>query len=395
MPIRGIQDYLSSGEATEAYFDSPMDGNQLLKKSDIESLIPPTVQVTLADGSVTTIYKGGTADGNQVLNKQEVLALPPAEIATVNGMEYIPQATPPAHEEGLTFYDDEAKALTVYSDIPDFALNIGQEVVVRVVNNTGLSIPNAAVCYEVGVSNGVPQVALASASALATARILGVSTHAILDGEIGFVTAFGKLGGDFSTFAVNDTLYLDNITPGGLTTDPPDITTQVGTVLDNTIDGSLLVRIANVIALPTAIGWMYGLSTQTYNLVDGAAATPLIGYDGEDSIFLPADAVNGQLDIPNEGVYRITTTFTATFTADAKNGRTFMLDLYDVTGAVLITSFGFAVPTDSNIITGAVSAPTRILSEHLIQLQIRCLDDDLDGVQFQNISFAAESIQIK
>ena len=70
-------------------------------------------------------------------------------------------------------------------------LQIGEESVIRVSNQTGDAIPNGAAVYISGLQGARPTIALADASSIMTAGVSGVTTEAIAHGDSGYITAFG------------------------------------------------------------------------------------------------------------------------------------------------------------------------------------------------------------
>lgn len=130
----------------------------------------------------------------------------------------------PAHSEGLSYYDKDEHALVVMNDASPVRHQLGQEGLLRVWNGTGATIPDGSAVYMAGVE-GVefrPSVALALANALATAVVLGVSTHDIPNNSFGYVTTWGLVNNlDTSAIAVNSTLFLSPTVAGGFVTTEP------------------------------------------------------------------------------------------------------------------------------------------------------------------------------
>jgi len=146
---------------------------------------------------------------------------------TINGVTYDSLqlntgAGTPSHSEGLMFYDATNKCVAYYNDVTDSTLQIGQELWVRVKNNTGLDINNGDIVYLSGQDSGIPTVALAAADSFSSSvPTLGFATHTITNGSIGLITAFGTVR-DLNTSgcSAGDILYLSN-TAGEFTTTAP------------------------------------------------------------------------------------------------------------------------------------------------------------------------------
>jgi len=134
------------------------------------------------------------------------------------------------HGEGLLYYHDEYKTLTMYNDIADISLQIGLEEWVRVYNATGSTILNGTPCRPVGVQGESQKVAPAIATSEGGARVLGVATHDIPTGTYGIVTVRGLVSGlDTSGLQAGKPIFL-NETGGFQNTAPtyPYYPTQIG-----------------------------------------------------------------------------------------------------------------------------------------------------------------------
>ena len=125
--------------------------------------------------------------------------------------------TAPAWTEGLIYYDSDNNALTVYDDESESSLQVGQELRVRVFNNTGVTIPNGSAVTVVGVQpNGSPQVELAIASdATSAINTVGIATHDIEAGTEGWATTAGVVNGvDSSAYTTGAAIYLSETVAG-------------------------------------------------------------------------------------------------------------------------------------------------------------------------------------
>jgi hypothetical protein len=121
----------------------------------------------------------------------------------------------PEHKEGLLFYDKNKKALSYYNEDSEVTVNLGQELLIRVRNESGAPIANGSVVYPTGICNdGCVLIDLAIASEKDKCRLIGVATHTIENNSNGYVTKLGEVGGlDTSSFIggvvyLSDTEYL-------------------------------------------------------------------------------------------------------------------------------------------------------------------------------------------
>lgn len=149
--------------------------------------------------------------------------LPDADHADLSiGAAFTPVAAP-AHQEGYVFYDTTKNALSYYNEEADITVNMGQETLVRVRNNTGVAITNGQAVYINGSQGAnLPTVALAQANTLDPSRAIGIATHDIENNTNGYITSLGTVGDlNTSAFAAGDALYLSPTTPGALTNTKP------------------------------------------------------------------------------------------------------------------------------------------------------------------------------
>ena len=126
-------------------------------------------------------------------------------------------------------------------------LQIGQEEVIYVLNNTGSTILNGYVARVTGSQGQRLTAAYAQANSVTLAQsTIGVITEDILNNQRGFVTCRGLVHGlNTSAFAENDVLWLSAATPGLLTNvEPaaPNISVRVGyCIKSHATDGHIYV----------------------------------------------------------------------------------------------------------------------------------------------------------
>ena len=144
-------------------------------------------------------------------------------ISTPTYIDYKNNIANPAYQQGRVFYDSNAKALSYYNDVNGVTINIGQEEVIRVFNNTGADILNGQLCFISGASDEFPEVTLAQADTEATsASTIGMATADIPDQTYGYITTSGLVHDvDTATFTAGETLYLSDSVAGGYTNVAP------------------------------------------------------------------------------------------------------------------------------------------------------------------------------
>jgi hypothetical protein len=232
-----------------------------------------TVVLTYSDvGAFPATATTGT--GNVVLQTGATLNNP-----TIGNYEAWTSASAPSYVEGLQWYDSTAHSLAYYNDSANSVVHIGQDIQVKVINNTGSTIPNGSPVYITSTSSGqtYPNVALAKADVAATSAVIGLTNGAITNGSIGYVTSTGGIDNvNTGTFTVGQVLYLSPYSAGQLmnTIPPTGITVQVGVVsYVNSSTGKIYVKQTTPLAVPASI------ITGTLGVANGGTgATTLTGY---------------------------------------------------------------------------------------------------------------------
>jgi len=285
-----------------------------------------------------------TGTGSVVLQTNPTINTPTLSGATVDGtapyLNYTP-TTAPTYVEGRVFYDSTAKTLNYYNDNSQMSVNIGQEQIVRVRNQTGSTIADGTVVYVNGATGNTPTIAKAIATSFSTADIIGVTTTDIANNGFGYVTINGLVNGlDTSAFAEGDAVFLSATTAGAYTTTEPtrpNYSIQVGVVLRaNPSNGTLLVSVQIV-------------SCETQHIVGTVAVDQ--GGTGQTSY------TNGQLLIGNTTGNTLTkSTLTAGTGVSVTNGTgSITLANTGVTSAVAGT--GISVSSATGAVTVTNSAP--------------------------------------
>jgi len=182
---------------------------------------------------------------------------------TISNTDYINFKTSPSVPSptgGTLYYDSSENALSYkpLTNQNDVTINLGQESLVRIYNNSGAQINNGQVVHITGSTSGIPTVALANASKLGTtfvdglAQSSGVATHIIPNDEYGFITNFGIVRDlDTSTFIVGRELFLSDTIDGAITDDPDSIafTSRISVLgwclTSDAINGKIFVSIEN------------------------------------------------------------------------------------------------------------------------------------------------------
>jgi len=187
-----------------------------------------TGQLAVANGGTGVTTSTGT--GSVVLSTSPSLTTP-----TQVSYEAWTSTTAPTYAEGRLWFDSTQHSLSYYNDSATAPVHIGQDLQLKVINNTGSSIANGSPVYLTGTSSGqtYPNIALAKADASTTAAVVGLTNGAIASGAFGYVTLLGGIDKvNTGTFTVGQVLYLSPYSAGQLmnTVPPTGLIIQVGTV---------------------------------------------------------------------------------------------------------------------------------------------------------------------
>ena len=287
---------------------------------------PVTSAGTITLAGTLAVTNGGTGVTTSTGTGANVLSTTPTLTTPVQASyEDWTGIAAPAYSEGRVWYDSAAHALTYFNDSATDPVHIGQDLQIKVINNTGSTIANGSPVYITGTSSGqtYPNVALARADVPATSSVIGLTNGAIANGAIGYVTSQGGIDNvNTGTFTVGQVLYLSPFSAGQLmnTVPPTGITVQVGVVsFVNSSTGRIYVRQTTPLNVPASIisgtvavanggtgatsfaaagiATLTGtetLTNKTVEFVDGTAAAPSITNVGDNNtgIFFPdADTI--------------------------------------------------------------------------------------------------------
>jgi hypothetical protein len=244
------------------------DDTSVVRPSDWNADHTLTGLGTMAEQNANSVaITGGTVSGTTLTS----------DIVS-NNLAFTPTSAP-TYVEGDLWYDSTQKALTYYNDVTNNQVHIGQEVQLKVINNTGSSIANGTPVYVTGTSSGqtYPNIALAQANATRTSAVLGLTNGTIASGAVGYVCTAGLLTPcNTGSFSVGQVLYLSPYSAGQLmnTVPPTGYAVQVGVVAyANSPNGSIYVKQTTPLAVSasTIVG-------QVAVANGGTGASTLTGY---------------------------------------------------------------------------------------------------------------------
>jgi hypothetical protein len=195
-----------------------------------------------ATDNAITRYDGTTG---KLIQDSNITISDTDEIDNVDGIQF--DLTPSATgAEGKLYWNSDDGTLQLGMPGGNVTLQLGQEVLVRARNETGVTITNGSVVYVSGAQGSRPTIELATASTHSIAEsVIGFTTEEITNNNNGYVTTFGIVRDlDTSAYTAGDKIYLST-TAGEFTgTIPtkPNTRVDLGVVLfSNVSSGSILV----------------------------------------------------------------------------------------------------------------------------------------------------------
>ena len=195
----------------------------------------------------------------------------------MQGTKFNSLVTPPAHDKGLVFYDDESNSLSYYNEEEDVTVNLGQETLIRVLNNNGAAVLNGqAVRFDTSVGGEITVVRSLSDSVLGSTAS-GIATHDIPVGEIGYITRTGKIGGlDTSSWSSGDILFVSDTNPGELTNVSPAISNPIAVVINVDATEGTIFTATTRLKEPVAVGQNFNPTPGTQPVT--TTPRPIEGY---------------------------------------------------------------------------------------------------------------------
>ena len=306
-------------------------------------MVYPGSGIPNSTGSAWGTSYSTTGSGDVVLATGATQANP-----TISNYENFTPTTAPTYSEGRVWYDSSEKALAYYNDSSAIAVHISQDLIFKVINNTGSTIPNGSPVYVTGTSSGqtYPNVALAKADSASTSAVIGLTNGSIANGAIGYVTSQGTIDNvNTGSFTVGQVLYLSPYSAGQLmnTIPPTGITVQVGvaTYIDSSA-GHIYVKQTTPLAVPASI------ITGVVAVANGGTGLSAVGTNGNVltsngsawvSQALPASGITITDDTTTNATRYITFTNATSGTITGENVSSTKLQYNPSTGTLSSTAF--------------------------------------------------------
>ena len=170
---------------------------------------------------------------------------------TANAIQFMLTPTGVTPTEGLAYWNTDDGTLNVGMPGGNVNLQVGQEMLIRVKNESGVTINNGELVYVSGADGNNILVSKAKANAESTsAQTLAMATETILNNHHGYVTPFGMVR-DLNTnsYTAGTVLYLSATTDGAFTNVKPTAPNHAVTigyvVRQNATTGIIFVNINN------------------------------------------------------------------------------------------------------------------------------------------------------
>lgn len=192
---------------------------------------------------------------------------------------------------GTLSWDDGNGTANIVLKGGNVNLQVGQEILARVYNDSGVALTDGQVVYISGSQGNRIAVKLANASSEATsAGTLGVVTEPIAIGAEGFITMVGTVNGLNTTgLTAGNLIYLSATTPGAYTTTAPTapnhrvilgyverVHATVGSIYVKVDNGYELDELHNVVITTPSSGQVLKYNGTTWVNGDAASGGSLV-----------------------------------------------------------------------------------------------------------------------
>jgi hypothetical protein len=259
-----------------------------------------TASTTIANTSITGLGTMSTQNANSVaITGGTESAVAHTSDTISNYLTFTGLSSLPTYAANRLFYDQTQDALAYYNGVTNNEVHIGQEIQLKVYNNTGSTINIGQPVYITSTSSGFvyPTVALAIANSVATSNVIGLANQAIPNATAGYVTTIGVISGvNTGTYTVGDTLYLSPYSAGYFqnTIPPTGYAVKVGIVSYVNASGQIYVNKSNLYTQAGNIVGQVALSNGGTSANLTAVAGGIV-YSGASALAISAAGTTGQV----------------------------------------------------------------------------------------------------
>jgi len=284
---------------------------------------------------------------------------------TISSYETYTAISAPTYNAGRLWYDSTQNALAYYNDVTNNTIHIGEEIQLKVYNNTGSTINIGQPVYVTSTSSGYtyPNVALAIANSLTTGNVIGLANQAIPTGTAGYVTTIGLIQGvNTGSYTVGDTLYLSPYSAGFYqnTIPPTGYAIKIGIVAYvNSTTGAIYVNKSNLSVQAGNIVGQVALANGGTNANLTASAGAVV-YSSSTALALSAVGSTGQV-LTSQGTSApiwSNNAATVSVTDDTSSNTTEYITFARQTTSSINTLYTASTQVKFNPSTGIFIAPT-------------------------------------
>lgn len=308
---------ISTPEAIEGAFDTLFSG------------------AVINDHNALGGLQGGVAEEYYHLSEDDFNNLT-SDSPTFNSIQFDTTPTVSGHQEGLLHWDSDSGTLELDLAVSGTKLQIGQEILIKVYNQSGVDIPNGSAVYISGSNGEKPLISLAnSTDEDKSSKVIGVTTTEVLNGgnNFGYVTTQGLIHDLNTESLTGGTILWLGTTPGSLTSIKPiapQHAVYIGVVIkQHGVDGVIYVNPING----------FEVSELHDVLIQNIADNDILVWNAASGIFVNSNALSGKQ--PYHGfVDRVSSTIsfnntTTTFTISGSNYNVYINgELLNFTGPV-------------------------------------------------------------
>jgi hypothetical protein len=279
-----------------------VDGQDGVSVVDAKLDIDNSLVITLSDGREIDCGQISIEQANTVMSMLKQTQSNSFDFIDFNTTTAIPSIP------GRLTWNDTDGTLNLGLKGGNVTLQVGQEQVFKVRNNTANDIPNGSVVYITGSTGFRPVVSLAQANSEgASSVVIGVTTEDIVKNTDGFVNTFGLVRDlDTSGLTEGSAIWLSPTVAGGMTsTKPvaPDHLVLIGyCIRSHPTLGSIFVKVQNG----------YELEELHNVLITSPTNGQVLAYDSASGLWKNSTSVGGGGGVASVNGYTGTVTLTAT-----------------------------------------------------------------------------------
>ena len=180
------------------------------KSGGIDTLIVPDADSLGQYKYMNMLDPANDLDGVNLRTMNDNLFLQPLDSVFWNR-----SAVTTGHNPYKVDIDTTNGTLRMYNDEADIAMQMGQELWLKVKNNNGSTFDNGIIVYISGGVSGFPTVSIAHNRDFSMVDAIGMLTHDVEAGTFGFLTTYGTVGGlDTSGETEGARVYVDTLVAG-------------------------------------------------------------------------------------------------------------------------------------------------------------------------------------